>query len=178
MDRIDTEKALILAAVEAVERARTYILEGHESAPFASPTDLGTLSPAVQAEALRLETKAYKARPEWAVIQFCLSSSSQLLDVSRSLLQPPNAPSLLEQVNERRKLLNKAKTAGRAAYRAALILCIHRRRLCSARRPFEGFARHCLANWPAQEECAHLLQVLTTEPPAKLAHEVERKALD
>ncbi|CAN7774045.1 hypothetical protein LJR290_007688 [Variovorax sp. LjRoot290] len=122
MDEISTEEDLIQAAIASVERARVYIEGGRERVPSFSPTDLGALTPAAQDEALRVEAKAHRARPEWAAIQCCLTSSSQLLEVSRSLLQRPAPRALPEQMGDRKKLVNEVKVAGRTAYRAALIL--------------------------------------------------------
>ncbi|RST51839.1 hypothetical protein EJI01_18135 [Variovorax sp. MHTC-1] len=121
MDETDTAGDLIRAAIAAVERAREHVVGGRGGVPFFSPTDLGALTPAAQDEALRLEARAHRARPEWVAIECCLTSSSQLLEVSRSLLHGPAARPQ-EQIGHRKKLVNEVKVAGRGAYRAALIL--------------------------------------------------------
>lgn len=121
MDETATAGDLIRAAIAAVERTRAHVVGGRGGVPFFSPTDLGALTPAAQDKALRLEAKAHRARPEWAAIECCLISSSQLLEVSRSLLQGPAARSPGE-IGDRKKLVNEVKVAGRGAYRAALIL--------------------------------------------------------
>ncbi|MBT2325041.1 hypothetical protein J7E62_22160 [Variovorax paradoxus] len=122
MDRIDTAEALIEAAAAAVETARAYILEGCEPDPFLKPTDLGSLSPVAQEEATRLERETHRARPEWTAIHSCLTSSSHLLEISHDLLQPLTSQSPVERSRRRKQLVDEAKTAGRGAYRAALIL--------------------------------------------------------
>ncbi len=122
MDRISREKTLLQAASAAVEKARAFIAEGGEPIPYFSPTDLGALSPGRQEDALHLERGAYKAHPDRAAIHFCLTTSSQLLDLSRSLVEEPTGHSRAELMSRRKKLVNDAKAAGRGAYRAALIL--------------------------------------------------------
>ncbi|CAN7262345.1 hypothetical protein LJR084_001236 [Variovorax sp. LjRoot84] len=122
MDDTSTGEDLIRDAIAAVERAKAFIVGGRETVPFLRPTDLGALTPKVQSEALRIEAEAHRARPEWAALQCCLASSSQLLDVCRSLLQQPVTSSPREQMGDRKRLVNEVKDAGRVAYRAALIL--------------------------------------------------------
>lgn len=89
---------------------------------FFSPTDLGALTPAAQDEALCASRRKPIGRAQnGPAIECCLISSSQLLEVSRSLLHGPAARPQ-EQIGDRKKLVNEVKVAGRGAYRAALIL--------------------------------------------------------
>jgi len=55
-------------------------------------------------------------------IQRCLTSAVALLDVSRTLVLKPLAPTPLESVRHWDALVLQTKTAGRAAYEAALML--------------------------------------------------------
>jgi hypothetical protein len=122
MDRINREKRLLQAASAAVEKARALIAEGGEPIPYFSPTDLAALSPGDQEDAMHVERGAYEAHPTRAAIHFCLTTASQLLDLSRSLLEEPAGRSQAERMSRRKELVNEAKAAGRGAYRAALIL--------------------------------------------------------
>jgi hypothetical protein len=62
-------------------------------------------------------------RPDelWAT-QRCLTSAIALLGVSRTLMLKPIAPTPLESVRHWDALVEQTKTAGRAAYEAALML--------------------------------------------------------
>ncbi|VTU24998.1 hypothetical protein H6CHR_02305 [Variovorax sp. PBL-H6] len=113
---------MLQAAHVAVEKARAYIAAGGDAVPYFSPTDLAALSPGGQEDALHAEEKVYEAHPERAAIHFCMSSSTQLLELSRSLLDEPHLCSPAERMSRHKKLVNDAKAAGRGAYRAALIL--------------------------------------------------------
>lgn len=55
-------------------------------------------------------------------IQRCLASAVALLDVSRTLVLKPVSPTPLETVRHWDALVQQTKTAGRAAYEAALML--------------------------------------------------------
>ena len=59
---------------------------------------------------------------ESRAIQRCLTSAVSLLDVSRTLVLKPVAPTPLETVRHWDALVLQTKTAGRAAYEAALML--------------------------------------------------------
>ncbi|MCU4120620.1 hypothetical protein [Variovorax sp. N23] len=59
---------------------------------------------------------------EIRAIQRCLTSAAALLGVSRTLVLKPIAPTPLETVRHWDALVEQTKTAGRAAYEAALIL--------------------------------------------------------
>ena len=65
---------------------------------------------------------AHGAGPELAAVHFCLTSSSHLLKVSRSLVEQTAGQSAIEQTRLNRALADEIKAAGHAAYRAALIL--------------------------------------------------------
>lgn len=59
---------------------------------------------------------------EKRAIQRCLTSAVALLDVSRTLVLKPLSPTPLETVRHWDALVLQTKTAGRAAYEAALML--------------------------------------------------------
>lgn len=61
-------------------------------------------------------------RPEARAIQRCLTSAVALLNVSRTLVLKPVSPTPLETVRHWDALVLQTKTAGRAAYEAALML--------------------------------------------------------
>jgi hypothetical protein len=62
-------------------------------------------------------------RPDelWAT-QRCLTSAVALLGVSRTLMSKPAAPTPSESIRHWDALVEQTKTAGRAAYEAALML--------------------------------------------------------
>ena len=122
VDINSSERSLIEAAAVAVQRAIGQLFEGREAVSHFSPSELDAMSREEQEAALRREVEAYRARPELAAIHFCLASSNCLLEVSRSLIEQTVAQSPQEQVNLNKALIEDTKAAGRAAYRAALIM--------------------------------------------------------
>ncbi|MGJ7491043.1 hypothetical protein [Variovorax sp. ZT4R33] len=59
---------------------------------------------------------------ETRATQRCLTSAVALLGVSRTLMSKPIAPTPMETVRHWDALVQQTKTAGRAAYEAALML--------------------------------------------------------
>jgi hypothetical protein len=116
------EVALIESALAAIEQVLARAAADQEPVPFHGETLLAGL-PAEEREALmRIEAESYRTRPDHSAIHFCLRSATALLDVSQQLLRPPVHPSPQQQEYELKRLVAHTKTAGRAAYRAALIL--------------------------------------------------------
>jgi hypothetical protein len=113
---------LIEAAVAVVERARARVFDGRETVSAFGPTEFGGLSPAAQEDVRHIEGEACHARPELVALYLCLTSTSHLLDISRSLLQKATADSPHERLRRNNRLVDDAKEAGRAAYRAALVM--------------------------------------------------------
>lgn len=75
----------------------------------------------------RIEADAARCRPidrtdDQLAIQRCLTSALALLGVSRTLLLKPLAPTPYDAVQHWDALIAQTKTAGRAAYQAALLL--------------------------------------------------------
>jgi len=123
MDSRPTEAALIARALAAIEQvlARS-TAHGADAVPFWGPTDLGAL-PADDQHAVReREWQSYRAKPEHSARCLCLEAASALLDVSQMLVNLPPNPSPREREEQWSQLINHTKYAGRAAYRAALIL--------------------------------------------------------
>lgn len=115
------EVALIESALGAIERVLAHAAE-QESVPFHGETVLSEL-PEVERDAVRrTELESYRARPEHCAIHLCLRSATALLDASRQLLRPLAHPSPQQQEQRLNRLVADTKTAGRSAYRAALIL--------------------------------------------------------
>ena len=59
---------------------------------------------------------------EYRAIQCCLVSASALLGVSQTLIRQPASPTPLERLRQWDDVISQTKTAGRAAYQAALML--------------------------------------------------------
>ncbi|SEB14139.1 hypothetical protein [Variovorax sp. YR216] len=99
-----------------------HVLESEPGFSFATQTDLLSLSPAEEARVREEETASDRKRPELAAIHSCLMSSMAMLAVCHSLIEQPPDQTLLEPERQWKRLASDAKTAGRAAYRAALVL--------------------------------------------------------
>ncbi|MET0543531.1 MAG: hypothetical protein ABWZ88_17450 [Variovorax sp.] len=122
MNATPPELALIAGALAAIEKVLASAGHGLPEVPFFGNTALGALPPDARDAALREEEVSYRARPRESAIHFCLTSASALLDVSQTLLRQPPNPSPQDQAREWKALISHTKVAGRAAYRAALIL--------------------------------------------------------
>jgi hypothetical protein len=91
--------------------------------PYFGPSDLAELSPEHQAATLRAERSAYRSNPELCAAHLCLTAAGALLDIGQTLLRcDTRALTPYERVRYMRSMMSRTKTAGRAAYRAALIL--------------------------------------------------------
>jgi hypothetical protein len=109
-------------AVDALEQAAHHILGSEPGVPFTASTDLLSLSPNEEERIRSDEAASYRTRPTLSAIHFCLASSMALLAICHSLIEQPATQSPSERERRWKKLASDAKTAGRAAYRAALVL--------------------------------------------------------
>jgi len=116
------EVALIESALAAIEQVLARAAADQEPVPFHGETHLAALPEEEREALLRIEAESYRTRPDHSAIHFCLRSATALLDVSQQLLRPPADPSPQQQEYQLKRLVAHTKTAGRAAYRAALIL--------------------------------------------------------
>lgn len=114
--------ALLEGALAAIEQVLAHAAAYQEPVPFHGETMLAGLPEAEREAMQRIELQSYRARPDHSAVQFCLRSASALLDVSQHLLRPPVQPSPQQQEQQLNRLVAHTKTAGRSAYRAALIL--------------------------------------------------------
>lgn len=114
------DAALIENALQAVEQAMA--LSDMATVPFYGPTTLGALPADEREAAERIEAQAYRDKPEEAAIHFCLTSARSLLDVAQTLMMTEGQPSPRERERRWDSLVTHTKKAGRAAYRAALVL--------------------------------------------------------
>ncbi len=121
MDSKRPELALIEHALAAIAQTLVYVDDGREI-PFYPPSDLAQLSPDDREAAQRTEQQQYRAKPEDTAVHFCLTAAIALLDVSQALLTRTAHASPQERAREWDDLIAYTKTAGRAAYRAALVL--------------------------------------------------------
>lgn len=117
-----TARGLIENAMGAVEQAVEYIFNDEPAVPFHPTTDLLSLSPSEEDQIRRGEQANYRSRPTTAALSFCLTSAISLLAIAHSLIEQPTALSPVEREQLWKKLEAETKVAGRAAYRAALIL--------------------------------------------------------
>ena len=121
--RSTAKETLIREAVEALERARALHSDDDESPASFRLADQDPLSPKDDEDAQRLERTHERSSPEWTAIRFSLSSSIHSLNISLSLLHLQDFHSPADRLVLRKKLVDDAKAAGRAAYHSALILC-------------------------------------------------------
>ncbi|CAN7262508.1 hypothetical protein LJR084_001239 [Variovorax sp. LjRoot84] len=122
MTTSSTSLDLLEKAVDALEQAAHHILDSEPDVPFTAPTDLLSLSPNEEERIRSDETASYRTRPTLSAIHFCLASSMATLAICHSLIEQPVTQSPSERERRWKKLASDAKTAGRAAYRAALAL--------------------------------------------------------
>ncbi|RZI64772.1 hypothetical protein [Variovorax guangxiensis] len=59
---------------------------------------------------------------EYRAIHCCLTSASALLGVTQTLIRQPASPTPMERLRQWDDVISQTKTAGRAAYQAALML--------------------------------------------------------
>lgn len=97
-------------------------MEEHGPVPFCQSTDFSVMEPDQQNLVQRSEAAYYKDVPELSAVHFCLTSAQALLEISKTLVRHQAVLSPLEQERHWKALAEEAKLAGRAAYRAVLIL--------------------------------------------------------
>ncbi len=117
-----TSRDLIENAMGAVEQAVGYIFNEEPAVPFHPTTELLSLSPSEEDQIRRREQANYRSRPTTSALSFCLTSALSLLAIAHSLVDQPTVLSPVERELLWKKLAAETKIAGRAAYRAALIL--------------------------------------------------------
>jgi len=122
MSRRSVSLQLLQSAVDAIEQTTHLVLASEPDFSFTSQTDLLSLSPADEERVRKAETASNRERPELAAIQFCLMSSMATLAICHSLLEQHSHQTPFEREQQWKKLASDAKTAGRTAYRAALVL--------------------------------------------------------
>lgn len=113
---------LIEDAMDAVQHAVHSIFSEQPAVPFHPTTDLLSLDEKEQEQIRRGEEANYRGRPTMSALSFCLTSAISLLAIAHSLTDQPEVLSPLERDQLWKKLAAETKVAGRAAYRAALIL--------------------------------------------------------
>lgn len=113
---------LIENAMDAVERVVHYIFDNQPAVPFHPTTDLLSLDENEQERIRHGEQANYRARPTMSALSFCLTSAISVLAIAHSLIDQPDTLSPVERDQLWKKLAAETKVAGRAAYRAALIL--------------------------------------------------------
>lgn len=116
------EALLIEHAMTAIEQVLASVQARAPSILFYTPTELAKLPVAAQAAAQQAEAASYVDSPEHSAVHFCLTAACALLDVSQTLMNSPPDPSPHEREAQWKELMAHTKTAGRSAYRAALIL--------------------------------------------------------
>ena len=113
---------LIENAMDAVQEAVHSIFSDQPAVPFHPTTDLLSLGEKEQEQIRRHEEANYRGRPTMSALSFCLTSAISLLAIAHSLVDQPEVLSPVERDQLWKKLAAETKVAGRAAYRAALIL--------------------------------------------------------
>lgn len=113
---------LVENAMDAVQQAVQYIFDNQPAVPFHPTTDLLSLDENEQEQIRRGEEANYRGRPAMSALSFCLTSAISLLAIAHSLIDQPDVLSPVERDQLWKKLATETKVAGRAAYRAALIL--------------------------------------------------------
>lgn len=113
---------LVDEASAAIEAAMQGFGGAFGSVPFCRSTDFGMLSAQDQVDVQQTEMAHYRNRPELSAVHFCLTSAQALLEISRTMLRQPLQMSPHDQERSWKQLAEDAKLAGRAAYRAVLIL--------------------------------------------------------
>jgi hypothetical protein len=122
MTEASMSRDLIENAMDAVQQAVDSIFSDQPPVPFHSNTDLLSLDEKEREEIQRNEEANYRVRPTLSALSFCLTSALSLLAIAHSLVDQPEVLSPVERDRLWKKLAAETKMAGRAAYRAALIL--------------------------------------------------------
>ncbi len=116
---MEEENALIARAWQALTDMRDLVGNPPDDLPYLRPSDVGPFLPV---DAVRDPSHSLSAEPAESAIHCCLASASALLAITSSLVNRGPYPSEQERVTELKALAELSKTAGRSAYRAALIL--------------------------------------------------------
>ncbi|WP_077002179.1 hypothetical protein [Variovorax sp. KK3] len=122
MTETSISRELIENAMDAVQKAVDSVFTNQPAVPFHSNTDLLALDEKEREEIRRDEAANYRDRPTLSALSFCLTSAISLLAIAHSLIDQPEVLSPMEREELWKKLAADTKVAGRAAYRAALIL--------------------------------------------------------
>jgi hypothetical protein len=113
---------LVENAMDAVQQIVHHVFDDQPAVPFHASTDLLSLGENEQDQIRRWEEANYRCRPTMSALSFCLTSAISLLAIAHSLVDQPDVLSPVERDQLWKKLAAETKVAGRAAYRAALIL--------------------------------------------------------
>lgn len=122
MNSREMEALLIDDASAAVKAAMQSFDGAFGEVPFCKSTDFGMLSADEQVGVHQTEMAHYRDRPDVSAVHFCLTSANALLEISQTLLRQSSQLTPQEQERSWKRLAEDAKVAGRAAYRAVLIL--------------------------------------------------------
>lgn len=116
-----TENALLAQAWQALTDMRDLVGSPPADMIYLTPADVGPFRPGA-AEPVSESDWQLHAEPAKSAIHCCLASASALLAITASLVNRSTYPSDDERVKELKALAELSKSAGRSAYRAALIL--------------------------------------------------------
>ena len=117
-----TTSELLIDAIGTVETAIGQILRDGGNASFSSDSELREMSPADSARIAAQERASYQRQPAVAAMHLCLTASSALLGITQDLLHSAQFMTAEERERAWKKLASDTKIAGRAAYRAALVM--------------------------------------------------------
>ena len=117
-----TTSDAVADALSAVEVAIDRLFAHGGPVPFTSATDLMALSSAESGRVEAEEKTAHQARPAMTAMRFCLTASSALLGITHELLHSTEVKDPAERERAWKQLGADTKIAGRAAYRASLVL--------------------------------------------------------
>lgn len=117
-----TTVELVVDAMSTVEVALDQLFGPEGQSPAIPTTDLMGLAPAEKGAVDAFDRAAYQAKPAMTAMHFCLTASSALLGITRELLHSAQYMTPLQRERAWKQLAADTKIAGRAAYRAALVL--------------------------------------------------------
>ena len=120
-DRSSTAE-LVVSAMSTLELALDQLFDSNGNVSFTSESNLMALEPAERALVSAQEKLTYQSRPAITAMHLCLTASSTLLGITHDLLHSAQYLSTDEREKAWKKLAADTKIAGRAAYRAALVL--------------------------------------------------------
>jgi hypothetical protein len=116
--------ALLESALATLEKVLARADSALHGAPYFGPTANAPLEFAGSAQSA--EETRFRASPAQSAVNVCLSSAAALIDISQVLMNRNTRRSTHELDHEWKTLIAHTKTAGRAAYRAALIMATQR----------------------------------------------------